>query len=138
MEAKVQPIEVIAGIIHGDGQILVCQRKKDASFPLKWEFPGGKVEPGEEPRTALVRELKEELGIEIHSAVEIFHHRHRYPNRLEVNLRFFRVDHYNGQLTNQAFHRILWVEFTKLGELDFLEGDWPLIERIRQTGLWEL
>ncbi len=135
MSEQTDTLEVVAGIVHCDGRLLVCQRKRQGPFPLKWEFPGGKVEKGEDAQGALARELKEELAIEIYSAVEIFHHRHRYPNGLKVSLRFFRVDRYEGEPTNQSFHRICWIEPPKLGELDFLEGNWPLIERIMQDGL---
>ena len=57
-------MEVVAAVIERDGQILIGQRKARGRHGLKWEFPGGKVEPGEEPRAALARELREELAIE--------------------------------------------------------------------------
>ena len=60
-------IAVVAGILLRDGKILLAQRKEAASFALKWEFPGGKIEPGESPEEALERELQEELGIHTHT-----------------------------------------------------------------------
>jgi 8-oxo-dGTP diphosphatase len=123
-------IQVVAGIIYQSDRLLVCQRREDASFPLKWEFPGGKVEPGEEYWAALQRELREELGIEIRSATEVFRHIHLYPGPVAVELLFFRVDAYEGVIRNQAFHRLLWAQVEKLPTIDFLEGDLPLIEKI--------
>ncbi len=127
-------VQVVAGLIHQQDRLLVCQRREGGSFPLKWEFPGGKVENGEDYLTALRRELKEELGIELQSATEIFRHRHSYPDRLVVELVFFRVDDYQGTVSNLAFHRFLWVEIQGLKELDFLDGDLPLIEKIINQG----
>ena len=127
-------VQVVAGLIHQQDRLLVCQRKEGGSFPLKWEFPGGKVENGEDYLTALRRELKEELGIELQSAKEIFRHRHSYPDRLVVELVFFRVDDYQGTVSNLAFHRFLWVEIQGLKELDFLDGDLPLIDKIINQG----
>jgi mutator protein MutT len=64
MDEKAQLVEVVAAVIERDGMVLICQRKDRGKHALKWEFPGGKVEPGEGYRAALVRELTEELGID--------------------------------------------------------------------------
>ena len=135
MTAKPKSVRVVAGIIHREGRLLVCRRKTSGAFPLKWEFAGGKVEPGESHEKALKRELKEELGVEIQRATQIFSHRHVYPNTLEVELCFYRIDRYKGQPKNHAFHEIRWVQWDQLGELEFLEGDFPLIQRI-SDGAW--
>jgi mutator protein MutT len=123
-------IQVVAALIYQGGRLLVCQRREEGPFPLKWEFPGGKVEGGEEGWAALRRELLEELGIEILSAKEIYRHQHRYPDPLEVELIFFRVEVYRGTVVNRAFQQILWAELRELEQLDFLEADLPLIERL--------
>ena len=128
-------IDVVAGLIFEGDRVLVCQRKETGPFPLKWEFPGGKVERGEDPQVALNRELKEELGVKIQSASEIFRHRHAYPNGLEVELIFFRVEKYRGPIRNRSFHRLLWAEAERLKELDFLEGDLPLIDKLTRGEL---
>jgi len=128
-------VRVVAALIrHGD-RLLVCQRRGDGSFPLKWEFPGGKVEGKENDFTALQRELREELGIELRSATEIFRHRHLYPDQLQVELTFFQVKAYQGKATNRAFHRLLWVKVQELERLDFLEGDLALIEKLTRQEL---
>lgn len=123
-------IQVVAALLYRENRLLVCQRKENGSFPLKWEFPGGKVERGEGNLAALCRELREELGIEVQSATEIFRHKHLYPDRTEVDLTFFRVDDYRAPVANRVFQQILWVEVQRLKELDFLEGDLPLIEKL--------
>lgn len=122
--------KVVVALIYDAARLLVCQRAENGPFPLKWELPGGKVEPGEGYKTALQRELREELAIEILSAREIFRHRHRYSDQIEVELIFFRVEGYRGAILNRAFHRLLWVEVPRLKELDFLEGDLPLIDKL--------
>lgn len=127
-------VEVVAGLILRRGKALVCQRKKTASFALKWEFPGGKVKDGEGYEAALRRELKEELGIEARGLTEIFHHKHVYRNVLKVNLRFFRVRDYSGRVRNLVFQRILWLAIDELSQLDFLEADLPLIGKLSLPG----
>ncbi len=130
------PLQVVAGILHHDGRLLVCQRKKeDGNFPLKWEFAGGKVEAGEQPEIALQREMNEELGINVLSATEVFCQRHLYPNGLDVFVRFYRVDRYQGTPANLAFHAICWVEPPELRNLEFLDGDGALVEKLAQGEL---
>jgi len=128
-------IQVVAALLYRENRLLVCQRKENGSFPLKWEFPGGKVERGEGNLAALCRELREELGIEVQSATEIFRHKHLYPDRTEVDLTFFRVDDYREPVANRVFQQILWIEVHRLKELDFLEGDLPLIEKLARQEL---
>ena len=123
-------LQVVAALIYEGSRLLACQRKEQGPFPLKWEFPGGKVEKGEESFAALQRELREELAIEIQSGHEVFRHSHSYPNQLEVELIFFLVEAYTGRIKNQSFRRLVWVEPERLKELDFLEGDLPLIEKL--------
>ena len=125
-----EPMEVVAALIYRDDRLLVCQRRETDSFPLKWEFPGGKVERGEGPLGALRRELREELGIEVQSASEVFRHAHSYSIGTEVELTFYRVKQYSGVVMNLVFQELLWVDKEEIQKLDFLEGDRPLIELI--------
>ena len=131
-QAEGKYIAVVAGLILQDSHLLVCQRREGSVFPLRWEFPGGKVEHGERYADALRRELKEELGIQIHQPVEIFRHRHVYPGASEVSLRFFRVTRFRGEVRNRVFQQIRWVRVAELPRLDFLEGDLPLIAKLVQ------
>jgi 8-oxo-dGTP diphosphatase len=123
------PVRVVAGLIYQGDRVLVCQRKEGGSFPLKWEFPGGKVENREDDLATLRRELKEELGIEVQSAGEVFRHSHSYPDQI-VDLIFFKIEIYRGSVSNKVFERVRWLNVKDLKELDFLEGDLPLIEKL--------
>jgi 8-oxo-dGTP diphosphatase len=87
---------VVAALIFQNEKILVCQRTRHQTMPLKWEFPGGKIEPGEQPREALRRELQEELGIEANIGDEVARIRHDYKSGSAVELRFFTVREYKG------------------------------------------
>ena len=87
---------VVAALIVKDGKLLVCQRTRHQTMPLKWEFPGGKIEEGEQPRDAMRRELEEELGIDASVGEEVARMRHEYPNGASVELRFFLVREYAG------------------------------------------
>ena len=126
-DAIAKQVEVVAALIFQDGRVLVCQRHETSEFPLKWEFPGGKLEPGERCEDALTREIKEELAIEIHDPVKIFSHRHFYPGAFEVSLHFFRVTRFSGNVRNRVFQQICWVPVGELTKFDFLAGDLPLI-----------
>ena len=124
--------QVVAAIITRapDNKILICQRRKDQPLGLKWEFPGGKVEPAEEPRAALRRELQEELGIEAEIGEELTRFQHRYKNGGGVELTFFRILRYTGEMQNIIFKDIRWVDRRSLPQFDFLEADVKLVRRI--------
>jgi 8-oxo-dGTP diphosphatase len=121
---------VTAGVLTEMDRVLVCQRRAGSRFPLKWEFPGGKVEDGESPPACLQRELREELAIEAEVGPEIHRTEYRYPNGFAVRLLFFRILRYTGTPTNQAFERIEWVPCADLAGYDFLEADRELVERM--------
>ena len=123
-------VEVAAGLIFNRNRLLVCQRNARGFFGLKWEFPGGKLEPGEGYEGALRRELREELGIEAGHLSEIFRHEHLYPKIAKVNLRFFRVEDYSGELKNLVFQQIKWVPIKELVKFDFLDGDLAIVQKL--------
>jgi 8-oxo-dGTP diphosphatase len=118
---------VVAGLIEKDGKLLVCQRTRHQTMPLKWEFPGGKIEEGEQPRDALRRELEEELGIVATIGDEIKRIQHEYPNGGMVELRFFLVRQYAGEIENRIFKDVQWSEPKALPSYDFLEADETLV-----------
>ena len=121
---------VVAGILVRGDEILCCQRAEHDPMPLKWEFPGGKIEPSESPEEALRRELTEELGIhaEIGPLVETI--RHSYKPDVMIELYFFRVDRWSGEIQNIVFHDVRWAKRAEMTALDFLEADKPLVEEI--------
>ncbi|MGH9509448.1 MAG: (deoxy)nucleoside triphosphate pyrophosphohydrolase [Terriglobales bacterium] len=121
---------VAAALIVRDGKLLVCQRTKYQTLPLKWEFPGGKIEPGEQPKEALRRELDEELGITASVGEEIARRRHTYSNGTAIELRFFLVEQYEGEPENRIFRDVQWVERSALPAYDFLEADLELVKDI--------
>ena len=124
------PLLVSAGIIHREGRVLVGQRRKGDRHSLKWEFPGGKVEYGETPKQALIRELWEELYICATVGPELARYQHDYPNGSRVHLLFFSVPQYRGEPNARVFEQICWVDLLNLPSLDFLEGDLDFIRRL--------
>lgn len=119
---------VVAALIEKEGKLLVCQRTRHQTMPLKWEFPGGKIEQGEQPRDALRRELEEELGIHAKIGDEVVRLQHVYPNHTMVELRFFIVRDYQGELENRIFRDMQWSLPKDLPSYDFLEADASLVK----------
>ena len=120
--------QVVAAIIIKDEKILVCQRTRHQTMPLKWEFPGGKIETGEQPRDALRRELDEELGINANVGEEAIRIRHKYKTGSSVELRFYVVREYAGTMENRIFREIRWASRSELPTFDFLEADVKLVK----------
>ncbi len=124
-------ITVVAGVIEREGRLLICQRRKEDRYPLKWEFPGGKVEPGESPEVALARELREELGVILRKSVEIARVQHAYPNQEKPReIRFFAADINNDEVAPQVFEQILWVQPKELAEYHFLAANAELVAHL--------
>jgi len=118
---------VVAGLIVQNGKLLVCQRTRHQTMPLKWEFPGGKIEEREQPRDALRRELEEELGILAEVGDEVIRIQHEYPNGGRVELRFFVVRRFQREIENRIFRDIQWSLPKDLPKYDFLEADLTLV-----------
>jgi len=123
---------VAAALIMKDGKVLVCQRTRHQTMPLKWEFPGGKIEEGEQPRDALRRELDEELGIDARIGEEVARIRHDYKNGGTVELRFFVVHDFKGEIENRIFRDVRWAKRSELPKYDFLEADLELVQHLAQ------
>src|ERR1700744_2039705 len=128
------PIDVVAGVVRrDDGRILISQRMPDDTLGGYWEFPGGKVDPGEELRAALHRELMEELGIETEIGAEIERIVHAYPDR-DVRLYFFEARIVRGEPQKLEVADFRWVTLDELMNYQFPEADVPLLELLRAGG----
>ena len=122
---------VVAVIERSDRRLLIGQRRKNDTSPLKWEFPGGKVRKGESPESALARELQEELAVTLVKSAEIGRARHRYaetPDELEI--RFFAAAIAEGDVAPRTFEKIAWALPKELGEYDFLAANRELIAQL--------
>src|ERR1700733_7137231 len=115
-------MDVVAAVIERDRRVLICQRKRGERHALKWEFPGGKIEPGEDSASALARELREELQIEAAIGPLIHTETVRYSNGPPIHLQFFQVTEFSGEPVNIQFEQIIWEDRTNLYLYDFLEG----------------
>jgi len=122
---------VVAAVIErADRRMLIGQRRKDDSSPLKWEFPGGKVRESETAEAALARELREELGVTLTKCAEMGRVRHQYaasPEELEIRFFAAKVD---GDARPLCFEQIAWVLPRELGEYDFLEANRELVANL--------
>jgi len=122
--------QVVAALIERESRILICRRNAHQPHPLKWEFPGGKIEPFEEPVKALCRELEEELGVKASIGRKIAVIQHNYGANNAVELQFYVVEKYEGELQNRIFRDIRWVHRKELPGFDFLEADVAMVKDI--------
>ena len=121
---------VVAAVIQRHGKILACRRRDDKIHSGKWEFPGGKVEPGESQEAALARELTEELGIEAVIGRKIDDYEFTYPGKPPILLVFFSVTYFRGVPDFAQFAEAEWLPPPDLPGLDFLEGDVEFVRRL--------
>jgi 8-oxo-dGTP diphosphatase len=124
-------IHVACAIIELRGKVLCTQRSESMSLPLKWEFPGGKIDEGESPEECLKRELVEELGIEISVDQPLPATTHTYPT-FTVTLYPFSCTIISGEITLHEHSAMVWQPVEKLHTLDWAEADWPVIEECRE------
>lgn len=123
-------VDVVAAIIRRDQNILITQRHRHVHLAGLWEFPGGKVEPGESCEVALQREIREELGIEIAVDREFFTVDHDYPGK-SVRLYFFDCSILRGEPRPLDVADLRWVKPSELSNFDFPPADAELIHKLR-------
>ncbi len=126
---------VAAALIVRDGEILIGQRRPNQPMALKWEFPGGKIEAGESAEEALARELDEELGIRARIGKRVTHVRHNYRHGGAVDLQFFAVHEFSGEIVNHIYHEFRWVRLEELSGYEFLAADRGLIKDLAEGKL---
>ena len=122
---------VAAALYHRDGRILIAERPAGKHMAGRWEFPGGKVAPGESEAEALARELKEELGVEVTASHPYMRLKHAYDDR-DVELSMWIVESFHGEPQSLDGQRLKWVRPERLMEEDVLEADLPFVEALRE------
>lgn len=130
-------IDVAAALIFHEGKLLISQRRPDDHLPNLWEFPGGKVEPGETFESCLAREIREELGVEIAVGRLVEDLIHAYPEKT-VRLRFYQCRMVSGSPEAIHVQAIRWISREELTQIDFPEADAQLIERLSSGEAWNL
>ncbi len=127
--AEQQGIAVVAGIIRRQGLVLIARRPDHQHMGGLWEFPGGKREPGESVHEALVRELAEELGIQVLASEPFMTVSHAYPGK-RVCLEFCRVDAFRGEPHGAEGQPIRWVAPAQLAQFGFPAANAPVVQRL--------
>ncbi|MFC1654501.1 8-oxo-dGTP diphosphatase MutT [Myxococcota bacterium] len=129
-EKPLRTIRVVAGLLQrDDGKVLITQRRPQAFMPLKWEFPGGKVEPGETDQQALARELSEELNIKVEVGDHFMGLKHAYPD-FEVDFQVYACSIISGDLKKLAVNDYRWVAISELETFEFPPADQPTVEQL--------
>lgn len=121
--------QVTAAVIEKDGKVLIAQRRKGSTLAGKWEFPGGKIEPGETAEACLKRELKEEFNIDAEIGKFIMASRFRYC-LVPIELLAYRVKHVFGDFKANEHDQIRWVSPSELGSYDFMPADRPIVRML--------
>lgn len=125
--------KVAVGIVVRNGEVLACQRRRTVRYPLKWEFPGGKVEEGETTGEAAIRELREELSIEAVIEREFHRQSWTYPDHAgngAFDVTYLLIRRFSGTPVNHTFEQIRWVTPKDFLTMDILEGNREAIQRL--------
>lgn len=124
---------VVAGLMAREGAVLITQRRADQALPLQWEFPGGKVEPGEAPVAALARELAEEIGVtvEVGRIWDVLFH--AYP-AFDLVMLVYACRIVEGEARAVEVADVKWVPCGELPAWDILPADRPLVDRLVSEG----
>ena len=125
----VKVIRVVAAVIEEHGRFLITQRRPEAVLPLLWEFPGGRVEPGESDQQALGREVRERLGIEIEVGKQISRIEHAYAE-YSVTLAIFSATIFSGEPSKQHIHEYRWVHSSEFDEYSFPPADQKTMDQL--------
>lgn len=121
-------VQVVAGLLEREGSILVDRRRRGTHLEGLWEFPGGKIEPGETPEQALVRELREELGVESTVVGIVATIEHAYPD-FDLSLALYAVE-FRGEPVALEVAEVRWVPAGELAALPMPPADVPLVDAV--------
>ena len=122
-------IRVVGAMIEQDGRYLITQRAPTASLPLLWEFPGGRVEPGETDEQALARELEEELDIAVRVGERVVHVEHSYAS-YDIDFCVYRCEVRAGAVQNGKVHDHRWVRPDELDQYEFPAADEKTVAKL--------
>lgn len=124
-------LNVTAAIIYNDDKFLICQRPKEKACGLLWEFPGGKIEPGETPEDCISRECMEELNVELENIHYFCDVEYEHPDKI-INLAFFKTTIKDSeQLVVREHNDVAWVDNSKLDKYDFCPTDTKMLEQFK-------
>jgi len=130
---RMTSIPVVCAILRRDDLILLAQRPEGKHLALKWEFPGGKVEPSEDPQAAMVRELKEELGCEVEIAAALPRSSHAYERGVVEMIPFIcRLTSNSSEPHPHEHAALAWVTMEELQGYDLAPADWPVVEALKR------
>ena len=131
---KNKTIHVVGGLILEKNKLLICQRHKNDEHPLKWEFPGGKIKKNETSEDALIREINEELSINILNYNELISYSFNYSDLGKaIFINFYLIKNFTGKILNNFHNQLKWIEIKDIREYDFLEGDLKIIDYINSN-----
>lgn len=123
-------IQVVCAIILKGNKVLITQRSEKMTLPLKWEFPGGKIEKEENEAQALIREIKEELNIDIQPLKKISAHIHDYGT-FQINLIAFMCEYVSGEIKLLEHKNFEFISLKEISSYDMAEADLPIIEKLK-------
>jgi 8-oxo-dGTP diphosphatase len=126
--------KVVAAIIKDKDKILIAQRNSKDHLAGKWEFPGGKIKPGETPEECLVREIREELRIDVE--IGSFYDDNIYGSKDQaIHLLFYRAEIINGKVTAIVHDNVKWITIKELARFDFAPADIPIVKRLERENI---
>ena len=132
MDAKPLLLVAAAALIDTDGRVLICQRPEGKQLAGLWEFPGGKVEAGETPEACLIRELDEELGIQVtHACLAPFVFASHSYETFHLMMPLYLVRRWTGMIVAKEHKALAWVKPVRLGDYPMPPADAPLVAWLR-------
>ena len=126
-------VDVVAALIRDGERFLICKRPAHKARALMWEFPGGKVEAGESPQDALIRECMEELDITLDVGGLYMQVTHEYPD-IQIRLSLYEAVIASGELCSKEHEALCWILPREIPDYEFCPADVDIIHRIRREG----